>query len=64
MLFIGIFIWLCWVLSITALLLPVQERIEMEAFMKKVKEEEEKRLAAEKKAKEEEAKKYYFYGWF
>ena len=60
----GLFIWICWILFITAVLLPIQEKIEMEAFMKKVKEEEEKELArleAEKKAAEN---KYWFYGWF
>ena len=64
MLFFGLFIWICWTLFITAVLLPIQEKIEMEAFMKYVKEQEEKERLAELKRKEEEAKKYYFYGWF
>ena len=64
MILFGLFIWICWILFISAVLLPLQEKIEMEAFMKQVKAEEEARLEAERLAKEEEAKKYYFYGWF
>ena len=43
MLLFGLFIWLCWILFITALLLPIQERIENEAINRKLKIAERKR---------------------
>ena len=38
MLFFGLFIWICWILFISAVLIPVQEKIEMEAINKEVKD--------------------------
>ena len=66
MLLFGLFIWICWTLFITAVLLPLQERIEMEAFMKQVKAEEEAaRLEAEmlERQQQKQSSNYFWAYW-
>ena len=66
MLIFGLFIWLCWTLFITAVLIPVSEKIEMDAINKQIAEQERLAAMAEEYAKAEEEKKKscYFWGYF